>query len=152
MNAGSLCTREVVFVRRDATILEAARLMRDHHVGSLVVMDDSGGREETVGIITDRDLVVSVLADNPDRLEGLSVGDVVARELVIARDDEDVFAVLERMRGHGIRRVPVLDRADRLQGILAFDDLVEWVTEQLQDLTRLVHNERRVERELHARH
>ncbi|MGZ5093055.1 MAG: CBS domain-containing protein [Burkholderiales bacterium] len=121
---GEICNREVVVTTRDATIADAARLMRDHHVGTLVVAEPTDGAKRPVGIITDRDLVVEVMAMDMDPRD-ISVGEVMAPSLVIARDHEDVRAVIERMRYKGVRRLPVMSARGYLVGIVASDDLIK---------------------------
>jgi len=144
MNAGELCVRDVVVCRTDLSVIEAARLMRDHHVGSLVVYEDEDGPVRPVGVVTDRDLAIEVLASGGDPGD-LRVVDVMTAELVTATEDEDVDAVLRRMRAFGVRRVPIVDDDGVLQGILTYDDLLGWMTEQLGDLLRVVKTEVGVE-------
>src|SRR5690242_8806327 len=66
MPVGEICTREVVIVKRNDSVLEAAKLMRQHHVGDVVVIEERGGVRVPVGIVTDRDLVVEILAPQLD--------------------------------------------------------------------------------------
>lgn len=145
---GELCIREVVIIRKDETVLEAARRMRAHHVGDLVVVEEAAGKRQPVAILTDRDIVVGVLALDAERIGALLVGDVVFQELVTVREDVSVLDTLKRMRGHGVRRLPVVNASHELIGIVAFDDLVELVAEQLNDLVQLLRREHEHEREL----
>jgi len=138
MKAGELCKRDVVTVNKDDTIVEAARRMREAHVGDVVVVHQSDPRIP-IGILTDRDIVVGVIARDVDHFAMLEVGDVLSRDrLVTAREGEDVRQVLSRMKTHGVRRVPVVDEAGHLVGILTFDDLVEHLSGMLSDLSRLL--------------
>ena len=140
MQVGEFCNREVVIVDRDTTILEAAKLMRSHHVGNLVVTESQHSRQIPVGILTDRDIVVELLAEEID-LEKILVGDAMSFDLHKVEEHTGVQEALELMREQGIRRVPVVDRAGALVGILTMDDLLELLAEQLTDLVRLVGNE-----------
>jgi len=145
MRTGDVCNREVVFVERDGAIADAARLMREHHVGDLVVVEDRDGRRVPVGILTDRDLVVEVLAEGVD-LNDVDVGDVMSDALVTAREDDALSDTVKRMRLKGVRRVPVVDRTGALIGILTVDDLLDLLAEQVSDLARLVQREQQRER------
>lgn len=146
MNVGDFCTREVVIVDRDATILDAAKLMRWHHVGDVVVVDRRGEVNIPVGILTDRDVVVELVAEEID-LAKVSVGDVMSTELHVVNAQDDLMETTQFMRHRGIRRIPVVGAAGELVGIITLDDMVEMVSEQLTDLVHLLGRERQIERE-----
>lgn len=146
MLVGESCNREVVVVAADAAIDEAARLMREYHVGDLVVVDDGGDKRHPVGIVSDRDLVIEVLAEGV-ALDAVNVGDIMSRELLTVAENEELFDTVRRMREQGVRRVPVVDRDRALVGILAVDDLIDLMAEQLNNLVALIGNELRHERE-----
>ncbi len=141
MDVGELCNRSVVYAERALPLPEAARLMREHHVGSLVVVDERGAGRVPVGILTDRDIVVAVVAGEVDP-RTLTVGEVIGPNLVSARETDSVFDVLRMMRQRGIRRVPVVAPDGTLAGIVTVDDLLEVVAEQLNDLVRAIATER----------
>ena len=147
MTVGEFCNRQVVIARRDESLAEAARRIRDFHVGTLIVVDEQAGRRIPVGILTDRDLVVSVLAGDGRDVDALNVGDVMTRELVMAQEDENLLEALKKMRSFGVRRLPVVNHSGGLEGILTFDDLVDLVAEELSDLSHLVSREQKRERE-----
>lgn len=146
MKTGDVCNREVVFIQRDASVFEAAALMREHHVGDLVVVEEQNGRRAPVGILTDRDLVLEVIAEGVD-LGGVVVGDIMSFELVTAGEDDDLFDTLKRMRLKGVRRLPVVDRGGALVGIVTVDDLLDLLAEQVSDLARIIQREQTRERE-----
>ena len=145
MNAGELCNREVVFAYRNTPLVEAARLMREHHVGSLVVVVDRLSERVPVGILTDRDIVVAVVAKELDP-RGLTVGDVVTGELIAVREKDGMPDALRLMREKGVRRVPVLTHSGALAGILTIDDLLDLMAEELGALARTINRERVRER------
>ncbi|MFA9461348.1 CBS domain-containing protein [Thiohalorhabdus methylotrophus] len=145
---GEYCKREVVITRRERTIRDAARLMRNHHVGDLVVVEEYEGETIPVGMITDRDLVVEVLAEEVG-MDEVTVGDVMSAEPALAREEDDLWETLMRMQSWGVRRLPVVDAAGVLQGIITVDDLLELCTEYLHDLVKVVTREQ--ERELARR-
>ena len=140
MLVSEFCNREVVIVDRATTILEAAKLMRSEHVGDLVVTDNRNGRTVPVGILTDRDIVVELLAEEI-ALDKVSVGDAMSYELLSVKEQEGLQETIVKMSDHGVRRLPVVDDAGALVGIVTVDDLMELIAEQLTDLARLVSNE-----------
>jgi CBS domain-containing protein len=140
MKAGDLCNREVITATRETTIPEAARMMRDHHVGSLVIVESREGSMEPVGIITDRDLVIEVIAEGV-QLDTVTVGDVMSYALLKISEQESVFETAQRMRARGVRRVPVISETGKLIGILALDDMLELLSEELSLLAKLTSRE-----------
>jgi CBS domain-containing protein len=147
MTVGEFCNRQVVFARRQESITEAARRMRDLHVGTLVVVDDEDGRRLPVGLLTDRDLIVRVLAQDGAAVGATAISDVMTSKLVTAQEGADLVDALKKMRSFGVRRLPVVNERGGLEGILAFDDLVEFVAEELSDLSSLLAREQKHERE-----
>lgn len=145
MSIGAVCNREVVFVERGTAIGEAARLMRKYHVGNLVVATTRNSKRYPVGIVTDRDLVIEVMAAEIDP-QTLTVADVMSGDLVTAREDDDLVDTLKLMRTKGIRRLPVVARDKSLVGILTVDDLIDLVAEQLADVAALIEREQKRER------
>ena len=111
-------TEEVVTAPSSAAVREVAELMRERHVGSVILLGDGGNAE---GIVTDRDLAVSVLADGRD--PGDRASDHASAPVVTGTPEMDVSAAAELMVAHAIRRLPVLD-GERLTGIVTLDDLV----------------------------
>jgi CBS domain-containing protein len=136
MEVGKLCTIDTVCCTRDESVQGAAWLMRKHHVGDIVVVDEPDGERSPVGIVTDRDIVVSVIALGLDPL-GLQVGDIMSDDLLVADQHEDIDALIERMRLRGIRRVPVVGEGGRLAGIVSADDLLGYLAEEMEDLSRI---------------
>lgn len=147
MTAGELCNRTVYIIHPDESVLEAARLMKTYHVGCLVVVEERGDERVPVAMVTDRDLVVKALAEAPGELATLRVAQVMSDGLITARENERMYDVRKKMRSRGVRRIPVVDAQDRLQGIIAFDDLVDWMAQELADLAKLVSREQERESE-----
>lgn len=143
MTAGEFCIREVTTAERGMSVTEAAKLMRDRHVGALVVVESSD-RPEPVGLLTDRDLVVEVLGEEVP-VDSITVGDVMSADLLTAREEDGLWDTLERMRTRGVRRVPVVDRGNFLVGILAADDVLELLAQELGALSRLIRREQEQE-------
>lgn len=146
MKVGEVCNREVIVLDREGTILEAAQLMRRHHVGSVVVTAGQSGVAVPVGILTDRDIVVELLAEQV-HLEAVAVGDAMSADLLTVSEEEELMEVIQQMRSRGVRRVPVVTRSGALTGVLAVDDLIDLIAEQLGDMVRLIGNEQQRERQ-----
>ena len=136
MEVGTLSTVDTVCCARSESVQGAALLMRRHHVGDVVVVDEPDGARIPVGIVTDRDIVVSVVALGLDPL-GLEVGDIMSDDLLVASQHDDIDVVIERMRLRGIRRVPVVAEDGRLIGIVSADDLLGYLAEEMEDLSRI---------------
>lgn len=149
MKVGDICSRNVVTVRESDDLTTAAQLMRQRHIGYLVAVEPhvGDGTVAPVGVITDRDIVVGVVAreTNP---RSLRVGDVMTRQPVLARDDSSVSAALHHMREIGIRRLPVVNREGRLVGVLSLDDVLDALAEELMDVASSIRQERKVENAL----
>lgn len=146
MSIGEICNREVVIAERSVPVIQAAGLMREYHVGDVVVVESLAGRRRPVGIVTDRDIVVEVMAAglSPDTL---TVGDMLGGEVAAVREDEGVFETLRYMRSKGVRRMPVVDREGWLLGIVTLDDLMVLLAEEMGELAKLVAVEHRHETE-----
>jgi len=136
MKISEICTVQTIYCRREDTVQDAALLMRKSHVGDLVVVDQPEGERIPVGILTDRDIVVSVIALGLDPAS-LLVGDIMSDDLLTASEDDDVYETIERMRFRGIRRVPVVNPGGGLIGIVSVDDLLEFLAEEMSELSRI---------------
>lgn len=144
MAIGEICNREVVIAERTMDVPEAARLMRQYHVGTLVVVEDMEGRRKPVGIVTDRDIAIEVVAVGVDP-NGLTVGDIMGGDLVTVDEAQGIFETIRYMRSRGVRRVPVVDNGGWLVGIVTLDDLLELIAEELNEMTKLISRGRQLE-------
>jgi CBS domain-containing protein len=144
MPISEICNREVVYTQRDNSTLEAAQLMRQHHVGDLVVVNDNKGIRVPVGIITDRDLVVEIMATGLDPT-AITVGDVMTPEVAVVKEDTGLYESIQYMRAIGVRRLPVVNANGGLVGILTLDDMLELLAEEMTTLAKLVKHEHKKE-------
>ncbi len=146
MQVGEICTREVVCADTETTIAAAAKLMRQYHIGDVIVTREDHGRRIPLGIVTDRDVVLGVVAPelNPATL---TVGDIMGLDLITADESEDVFDAIQRMRNKGVRRMPIVQADGSLAGILSLDDIIEVLAEEMNQLARLVSREQLHERD-----
>jgi CBS domain-containing protein len=148
MRIEEICSRIVVVALPATTVHEGARLLREHHVGALVVID-SRERSRPLGIVTDRDMVVEVLAMGIDPAK-LAVGDLMSGDIVTVNAAEGVPETIRLMQSAGVRRVVVVDNAGALVGIVSFNDLVPYVAEALGGLASAIVGAQNRERALRA--
>ena len=145
MTIGTICTRETIVAKREDTIVAVAKLMRRHHVGDIVIVKEGEAGNVPIGIVTDRDLVVEILAQelSPD---AVTVGDIVSHDVVTVRETDGIWDTVQKMRIKGVRRMPVVDERGGLAGIVALDDLLELLSDELSGLTKIIDRERERER------
>jgi CBS domain-containing protein len=138
----------VATIGADQGVVEAAALMRQEHVGDLIVVERRGSANVPIGILTDRDIVVGVVAKRvaPD---DLTVGDAMSRDLLTVREDASLEFALREMRRYGVRRAPVVRANGDLVGVIALDDLIQHLAVQLSRLADLIRLEQ--DAELRAR-
>lgn len=142
--AGALCQRNVATALRSTVLDDAARSMRGLHVGCLVVVEETDAGRVVVGILTDRDIVTAVVAKNA-LASSLRVGDVMSEDVVCVREEDSVQDVLAMMQRRRVRRLPVVGPQQSLVGVIAADDLLRLLSEQLQALAQLVGDQIKVE-------
>ena len=144
MTIGTICNREVITVQRDATVLHAAVLMRQHHVGDVVVIENRKNKTVPIGIVTDRDIVVELVATELD-CNVITVGDIIITMLIVVKDSAGVFEAIQLMANKGVRRLPVVDADGGLVGIITLDDLLLLLSKELAAFTKLVTREQKNE-------
>ena len=140
MTIGEICTRDVIVVNREDSVIKVAKLMREYHVGDVVIVDKNMDQNLPVGIITDRDIVLELVAKEVD-INSVMAGDIMSMELLIAEEDEQLTDLAQRMQLKGVRRVPVVNDKGGLVGIVTEDDIIEQIGEQLSNLVSLVNKE-----------
>ena len=119
--------------------------MRHYHVGTVVICEQlNGGRRVPVGIVTDRDIVVEVVAPEL-RAETLTAGDIMGAELATVRESEGMLQALQIMRYKGVRRLPVVGDDGQLIGLIAVDDILEVLADELTDISKVLGTERSIE-------
>jgi len=136
MTIRDLCKRVVVTIHRNATAEDAARAMRASHIGDVVVVDPADTRKP-VGIITDRDIAVEVVAQGLAPAQ-TTVGSVMSSPVVSLREDDGFIEALDKMSARGVRRAPVVDQEGRLKGMVSVDDLVPLLARELAKIGALI--------------
>ena len=146
MQAGKICQRLVFTIEANDEVTHAAQLMREKHVGYLVVAEPDlvGQCVRPVGVLTDRDIVITVVAREVDP-KTLKVRDIMTPNPVTIDEAESMETALQKMREFGIRRLPVIDRNGALMGILAADDILCVLAADTEDMVTAARTQRRVE-------
>ena len=147
MKVERICTRQVVAIARTGTALEAAQAMRRFHVGALLVTEKTATKPEAVGIVTDRDLVLQILAEGLDGRR-VAVEKVMTPVLASVAENADALEALGRMRAAGVRRLLVTTEQGEPSGLLSLDDLVDGLAAELASAAALMKEEFRREQSL----
>jgi CBS domain-containing protein len=147
MTIGDICNRNVVVAPKGEMVVDAAKRMRTSHVGALVIVENREGRHVPIGIMTDRDIVIGAVAGDADHINYLLVKEVMTSDVVTAMEQDSIEAALKKMHEHGIRRLPVVDAAGGLVGILTLDDILRYLTAQQSELVAMVAREQARERQ-----
>lgn len=150
MKLREFCSPNVVLVEPGATLRDAALAMRNQHVGAVLVVEKKDGITRPVGILTDRDIVVSVVAVPDARPEAIRVADAMSKKLAVAREDEGVFEAVQRMAERAVRRLPVVAPDGSLKGIVSLDDILRVVGTELAQLAEALRWGRMRERDKRA--
>lgn len=145
MKIGQMYSRGLISVAESASLSEVARLMRDRHVGAVVVVAAPLDQPVAAGIITDRDIVHAQLDHTAD-LSRLSAADVMTPDPLVLCEDLAVGDAIERMRARGVRRAPVVTVHGVLIGLVSTDDLISQVARELSSLANLLERQPSVER------
>ena len=134
MTIGRICTREIHTAEAGDTIRQAAERMRDERVGTLLVLEEDG---RPTGILTDRDICMRVVATGKDPERNL-VADIMTAAPETVHEDEPIEDALSKMRAHGRRRMVVVDDHDVAVGIVALDDVLELLAEEMEQVGQLL--------------
>ncbi len=125
-------TSVVAVVEPETPALVVAKLMRQHHIGALIVVDATE-KSRPVGIVTDRDLVLELMAEGLD--PGVfTAGDIMSVDLVTATPEMDAMDAVQLMKTHRLRRLIMVDDGGRLVGIATMEDVLELLARELSGL------------------
>jgi CBS domain-containing protein len=137
MNIGDICTREVIMADRSATLEQAARLMREHHVGMLVITASSGEGLQVSGLVTDRDVVVEAVARGLD-VTRTEIGRLTSANLAALPASATVDQAISAMKQRGVRRLLVSGEGGALQGVVSMDDVLGALGHEMAELAHAV--------------
>jgi len=144
MNVGRTCKHQLVSITPETGLTAAAQLMREKHIGYLVVIETGTQAARLVGVLTDRDIVISVVARGVDAKD-LTVGDVMSREPVTVHEEQAIDEAVRTMRRMGVRRLPVVSSKGAVVGVLSLDDVIDTLAGEIGDLAGAMHSEQRIE-------
>ncbi len=136
----SLCKHPVRVVTPETTIRTAAKMMREHHIGALVVVADESNISKPIGIVTDRDIVVAIVALDLDP-DIFLIDDLLDRPLIVAQTEQRIRDGLELMKSKGVRRLPLVDKTGKLMGIITLDDLLNELAQDLKRVSDVIERE-----------
>lgn len=136
MTISKLGTSNVIKIESTATVVAAAKLMRKHNIGNIVVVENEE-TDEPVGILTDRDIAVEIVANEIDP-QALCVADVMNRDLLVLKNYRGIQEALDMMSAKGVRRAPIVNDANKIVGIASIDDLLILIADELGSLAKLV--------------
>ena len=136
MRCGDICQRETIVVSRHENAGQVAKLMREKDVGTVIVVEGEVGVRRPIGILTDRDLVMEVMASDLDQA-CVSAEDLMEPDLLTCDEGDDLPETLKRMRERGVRRIPVVDGSGYLAGVLSVSDVMEVLAGEIMEVARL---------------
>ncbi len=149
MHVRRIFTRPVETCTVDESAADLAIRMLHDHVGCLIVIEYRKGEAVPIGIVTDRDLAISVMAAKLDP-ESVTAGQIMSHGLVVISESDDASVALDEMRRSGIRRLPVVDDSGKLTGVVALDDVMEYLASMLVDVSRIGRVQQIEEQRTHA--
>jgi CBS domain-containing protein len=144
MPISEFCQHNVVCASRDTTVNDAASMMRQHHVGDVIIVEQKNGHRVPVGIVTDRDIVVEVIAAGLDPAT-FKLGDLLRAPLVTVEEKASYAETVRLMSIKGVRRMPVVGKSGELVGIITLDDMLWQLAAPLAALSGLSGRERQFE-------
>jgi CBS domain-containing protein len=136
MLVSDVMVKQVGHISKRATLIDAAEMMRTNQIGSVIVADGESGKLVPIGVLTDRDIVVEVVADDVESRK-LIVEDVMTRDVVTIPVGASIFSAVQIMEREGIRRLPVIDERGALCGIVTADDLAGHLAVAIHSLSRI---------------
>ncbi len=139
-----IAKKPVASIERTATIEQVARVMRDMHVGDVVITERKGGRQVPVGILTDRDIVVSGIALGLDA-RAFRADDLMSSSLVTAQINDSLYHVINLMKEEGCRRIPILDDRGSLVGIVSLNDVMSLLADELNAVVSIPQRQQETE-------
>ncbi len=128
---------DIVTISPDSSVVAAATIMRDRHVGDIVVVEERGGQRTPIGFITDRDIAIGAVASHVERISQMRVCDLMTSHPVCARESDGIYAVIQLMRREGVGRLPVVNEQDELVGIVTSRDVLSLLTSELNEVVSI---------------
>jgi predicted transcriptional regulator len=137
----------IISIVPEANIKEAAKLMRDEQVGSVLVMETEDDGGTLLGVVTDRDLALCFA--NEEDLEDLRVADIMSESVITGSADDSIFKLIGLMKNAGVTRLPLVNKEDEVVGVVTARNLLEILTKSFFDLTQIGEQQRQNEQAHH---
>ncbi len=133
---------DVVTLTQDEPVTKAAALMRDRHIGNVVVvrrLRSDGMRDAfvPVGLITDRDIAIGCVASGSERAMEMSVEEVMSRDPICAKETDGIYEVVQTMRQMGVSRMPVVNELGHLVGIITAKNILALLSDELTEVVEI---------------
>ena len=136
MNIAEICTRELVMADKEASLQQAATLMRQHHVGTLVIVASTAEGTQAMDIVTDRDIAIEAVARGLDVTQ-TPIGRLAEGKLAVVPGTASVEDAIAAMKKRGVRRLLVANESGQLAGIVSLDDLLDAVAHDVAELAHI---------------
>lgn len=136
MNIADICTRELVMADKNASLQQAATLMRQHHVGTLVIVANAAEGMQAVGMVSDRDIAIEAVARGLDAKQ-TPIGRLAEGKLAVVPGSASIEEAIAAMKDRGVRRLLVASDSGQLAGIVSLDDLLDAVAHGMAELARI---------------
>jgi CBS domain-containing protein len=140
MKNSEFCNREVVIASPGESISVIAGLMKKHHSGNVIIVEYKNEKTIPVGIVTDRDIVIKVVAEGIP-FDTVKASDIMSKQIYSVEEEHSIQETFDLMRANGIRRVPVINSKGELQGILTVDDILEIIADETSALAKTIKKE-----------
>lgn len=136
LSLDQLYEKDVVCLKPDDTVYDAAREMLENHIGDIVITQEENGKTMPVGIVTDRDLVINATAKKLDP-ETIKLSDIMSKKVITATEDDDLTTLVRLVVDEGVSRLPIVDEAGNLAGILSSKRLFQYFAQGLCELSSI---------------
>ena len=136
MHIGEICKIDVPTVAKGTSVREAAQLMEENCVGNVVVVEDCENKSNPCGILTDRDIVLNVVAKDKD-LE-MSVEEVMSKDLLIIKKEFGLQETIEKLQEKAVRRAPIIDENNKVIGMATLDDILPLLAKEMYCVAELI--------------
>lgn len=136
MTIGTHCKHSVITASKNTSVFDAVKLMKKNNIGNIVIVDDRNGGIP-VGILTDRDVAIKIVADEVDP-RTLTAGDAMSQDLLVLQEHQHIQEAIDMMCAKGVRRAPIVDKNNKIIGITTVDDLILLLANELGGVAKLI--------------
>lgn len=135
MTIKKLCTQGVITIRKEATLKAVSELMLKNHIGSIVVVETINGKQIPAGIVTDRDIALTIgTMEKPGEIR---IEQIMQSHPIVIKESDGLYETIVKMHKHGVKRLPVINGDGALCGIITADDILALMGEEISQLTKI---------------